>query len=145
PFGRGEGDRNATPLPGGGGNLSVVGAVGFETVGRAGHQSVAATAGALAYRRHANGRIDLRAQAAENAFGEVELGESLAGCIVIGDGAGWTNPGGGAGIFPIRPINFRFSASPAGEFGRCFRIAGGDNANLQALTKGLKHKLTIGP
>src|SRR5713101_2838155 len=64
------------------GKYAVVRAVGLKRVGRADDQFVAMTSGAFASVGHADGVIDVGAEAAEDTLGEVEPGRAPAGQVL---------------------------------------------------------------
>ena len=119
---------------------TLVGPIRVQAIFRAQLEAGAPAGGKFALIRHANGCVHLGAQAAENALAEVERGGARGVLVEELDGCGRTDGGRGARVLPVRPINFRLAASAAGHFRRRLRIARCDDAGLQTLAKGFKHK-----
>jgi hypothetical protein len=95
--------------------------------------------GAFADVRHTNGLVNVSAQTAKDALGEVKAGGSLVVRILVQDGSSRANGRSVAGISPILPVDLWFAASSTGDFRRSLRILSCDDSGLEALTKGFKH------
>ena len=107
---------------------SIVSAIGLEAVTGRVYQIAATACGALAFVRHPDGFVHIGAEAAENAFGQVELDDALAGVVFATDRAGRTNGGSRARVFPVGPINLRSPARVERKLGRRGRILRRDDA-----------------
>src|SRR5262249_10200108 len=118
---------------------TLVSAVGVNAIFRGELQFLAMASGEFALIRHADSRIHIRTEAAENALAEVEYDGPRRILVAALDSAGRTNGGRGTRILPIRPIHLRLATRPAGDFRRRFGIACRDDAGFQAVTKGFEH------
>src|ERR1039458_2796026 len=100
-------------------------------------QLVAQAGGEFANIGHADGRVYVSAQPAEDAFAEVEcdIAADRAARRLVDEfnGAGGADGGGGPGVLPLLPIDLRPAARTAGNFRRRCGIDGGDGARFPPL------------